>query len=258
MTEPTEGYLLAPPPPPEAPLTARNLEDYEECPRKYLLSHFATRAETRDFSGGPAALHRAVRTALLEMYKAGGPEVLGLPALLESFEGTWDGSLCKDSREEEDLRRDGLRMLEQHWSEPLSVTSTLSVDLRLEAELSGHRLVAVADLLIGQGSPLPQVVRLTTSRRPPSPGELIGGFSWGLLYLLAARHLGGTDVQGLMVDLRRGRQVTYALSSLEQEDLVRRLAAVAGQIRRDQTFVAKKGGRCRWCRSRGDCPAWRK
>lgn len=251
MAEGGDGYVLQP----EAlqgPLTARNLEDFALCPRKYLLSHFVPRGEARAFVGGPAALHRAVRAALMEAYAAGGPKAFGPDRLRAAFARNWDGSCCRDSLEEEQLQRDGLRMLDQHLQEPV-VGEDLRVDMRLEAELDGQRFVAVADLL---GSKPAQVVRFSTARRPPSPGQLREDLSWGLLWLVGREALGGDSLTGVLWDLRNARRVEYALDAATREELIRRLTAGARAIRGEHEFETRKGQHCRWCRSRLQCPAW--
>lgn len=277
MTEPTAGYVLTPEPP-SGPLTARNLEDFAQCPRKYLLSFFSTRARTQQFIGGPAALHRAVRSALLEMYATGGPGAYALDKMVEAFEESWDGSACKDSKEEEDLHRDGVLMLQRHAQRPLQLggpgssaasephstgreparaTKSVEVqtDLRLEGDIGGHLLVAVADLAVPDP---PRVVRFTTSRRPPSPGELPKDLSWGLLYLLGLRHFEDEDLVCVMADLRKGREIEFALDAAQCSRLEARISGLADRIRQEREFPAVTGKQCRWCRSRRECPAWRK
>ena len=254
MTQAGSGYTIAPRPP-EGPLTARNLEDFTQCPRKFLLSHFSTRGHTQEFIGGPAALHRAVRAALVSMYSSPHPAECSLEALLETFEQHWDGSVCRDSREEEDLHRDGIAMLTRHHQEPIALDGERHADVRLEAEVGGHTLVAVADVT---ASAPPVLVRLTTARRPPVPGELPTDLSWGLLWLAGRGRFGDTPHQAVMVDLRKGRQVAYSLEEREQADLEARITDLAGRIRREREFTPVTGKYCRWCRSRRECPAWQR
>lgn len=252
MAESNTGYIIAPEPP-AGPLTARNIEDFVECPRKYLLSHFSTRAHTREFIGGPAALHRAVRAALLDMYAVPEPRQYPLEALLAGFEENWDGAACADSREEEDLHRDGIAMLARHHEEPLPVGGEVSTDLRLEHDIAGHVFVAVADVVASEP---PTLVRFTTSRRPPSPGELQDDLSWALLHLLGLRHFAPAEPVCVMADLRKGRQVAYALDASARARVEARLTASARRIRGEREFAAITGRHCRWCRSRRECPAW--
>lgn len=260
MTQPDAGYMPVQRPP-EVALTARNLEDFILCPRKYLLSYFFGRRQTAEFIGGPAALHRAVRGALLQMYAARRSGACPLDVLLEAFEGLWDGSLCRDSKEEEDLHRQGILMLKRHWEQPLEPAGDgWEVDVRIEQEIGGRRFVAVADLAV-IGSP--RLVRFTTSRRPPSPGQLPDSLSWGLLYLVGSGWVeaAGAPVDELvcvMADLRRGRRVEYALDEKQRARLEARVTGLAGRIRREREFPPATGKHCRWCRSRRDCPAWQR
>ena len=282
------GYVLSRTVP-EGPLTARNLADYVQCPRKFMLSFFSTPADTGQFIGGPAVLHRAVRAALIGFYAAeagrrgaeeGGGRIGGLESPphqgnggLESptyaggesptyagayedvarvFEERWDGSLCKDSREEEDLHRDGLLMLQRHVEAFRAPAAQWRCDARMEAEFHGHRFVAVADVACEEPT---RFLRFSTSRRPPSPSELREDLSWVLLYLVG-RAQGDEAAIATMVDLRRARPVDYSLEPQERERMAARIAAIAGRIGQEREFSPVKSRQCRWCRSRAQCPLW--
>ncbi len=286
------GYVLSRTVP-EGPLTARNLADYVQCPRKFMLSFFSTPADTGQFIGGPAVLHRAVRAALVGFYAAeagrrggageegdrqrhgvglesptyqriGGlespphgsgesPTYAGAYAdVVRAFEEHWDGSLCRDSKEEEDLHRDGLLMLRRHMEEFRAPAAQWRCDARMEAEFHGHRFVAVADVACEEPT---RFLRFSTSRRPPSSAELREDFSWVLLYLVG-RAQGDEAAIATMVDLRRARQIDYSLEPEERERMAARIAAIAGRIRQEREFPAVKSKQCRWCRSRAQCPLW--
>jgi hypothetical protein len=248
MSDATAGYVLGPEAP-KGPLTARNLEDFVQCPRKYLLSFLVARAEGTRFVGAAAALRRAVRDSLLELHAAGGASE---EAAREAFERHFEGAACRDSREEEDARRDGLRMVEAQLREPLLPPG--QCDVRLELALGEHVFVAVADVL----SPAPPgVYRLVTSRRPPSPSELVERLSPALLWLAAAGAL-GEEVTAHGVDLRQGRLLPYRLEAPQRSALEARLVALADSLRREYEFPANRGTHCRWCRSQPDCPAWKR
>ena len=254
MTDQSAGYILTLEAP-AGPLSARNLEDYLLCPRKYLLSYFVARGQSVRHIGGPAMVARAVRAALVEGYSAlapGSPEPYSLDRLIAAFEEHWDGRVCADALEEQNLHRDALRMLQTHWEQPLPLGQGAHTDLRLEAEVAGHPMVAVAD--VASEAP-PRVVRFTTSRRPPSPGKLTSDLSLGLLWLLGAQRL-GPATGGLLVDLRQGRVMQYALDDAAAAALEARIADIASRIRRERDFPPYKGKPCHWCRSRADCPAW--
>ena len=252
MTDPGSQYVLLPERP-SGPLSARNLEDYRECPRRYLLSAFVTREQADAHVGGPAILSRAVRVALLAMYAAGGSGHLPLGELERVFQQNWDGKACRDSREEEDLRRDGLRMIAAHYASPLELQGPPRVDVRLEAEIGGQAFVAVADLVDTGGS---FAARFTTSRRPPSPGQLAQETSWTVLALLARSVEGVASVR--MVDLRGNRNLELALDASQEREAVEAICATAARIDADRAFEPVTGKHCRWCRSRKDCPAWRR
>lgn len=247
MDDSPAGYILEPEAP-QGPLTARNLEDFLQCPRKFLLSFVTSRTQGTQFVGASAALHRAVRDALLELHAAGA---VSPAAVTEAFERHFDGKACRDSREEEDCRRDGLRMLQAQAAEPLLPPG--ACDVRLELSLGEHQFIAVADLL--QPDP-PGVYRLITGRRPPSPAELTSRLTPGLLWLAAAAGL-GEALTAHVVDLRKQRLLPYQLDAEQREALRALLITTAGRIRREREFAANRGSHCRWCRSQSDCPAWK-
>ena len=252
MTDEAIGYVLGQQVP-DTPLTGRNMEDFVLCPRKYLLSSFASRARTQERLGGPAALHLAVRSALLEAYRA-LPARLPANALVAAFEAAWDGTACRDSKEEEDLHRDGLRMVQEHHAQPAAVEGAVQVDVRLEGELEGFRFVAVADVLAVTP---PVALRFVTSRKPPPQAQLVEEPGWRLLYLLARERPGAAGTVGTMADLRHGKLVQFALDPAQRGLAVAELTRVAGRIRTERAFGPNRGTHCRWCRSRSDCPAWR-
>jgi hypothetical protein len=235
------------------PLTGRNLSDFALCPHKYLLSFFSSGSKSVERIGGPAALHRAVRAAVLAAYRASADFPASFDVARRAFDLNWDGSPCKDSREEEDLRRDGLLMLERLRQEPLPLGGLVRADLHLEGELAGSRFAAVADLVSADP---PRVLRLVTSRRPPSAAELPDDPSWALLYLLGRRHLSDAATEAVMADLRRGRGVSFSLERERIESAEAALARQADRIQRERAFRPVKGPHCRWCRSQRECPAW--
>ncbi len=243
---------------PERPLTARNLADYAQCPQKYLLSTFISREETRRFLGGPATLHQALRQALVDCYRRGGPAQVPLSVVEASFEEAWDGSACADSLEEERLHGEGLRLLgEYHERHRARFPTAHEVDLRMEIERGGHRFVAVADAVMREEDGNLSAWRWLSTRRPPSLTEIGEGPGWGLLFACAREQFPGEDVSVTMYSLRRGagHQVRFREEALEK--LLHRLTRAADRIRVATDFPAVTGEHCRWCRARSRCPALR-
>ena len=110
-------------------LTARNLQDFELCPQKYLLSLSVALAEARQFIGGPATLQWAVRGTLIDCYRRGGPQQLSRPNLLDLFEQHWKGELCADSLEESQLHSRGIRLLtDYHQAHHQAPNQTIAGD----------------------------------------------------------------------------------------------------------------------------------
>ncbi len=241
---------------PERPFTARNLADYSECPQKFLLSWFVPREETRRFLGGPATLHQAIRQALVECYRVGGPAMAPLQRVAEVFEDAWDGSACADSLEEERLHAQGMTMLREfHESHAEGGAQAVEVDLRMEIELGDHRFVAVADAIMREGDGGLNAVRWLSTRRPPSLGDMAESPGWGLLYACAREHFPGEDVSVTMYSLRRGSGHRVRFRDDDLEPLLRRLTRAADRIRVATEFPPVTGPHCRWCRARSRCPA---
>ncbi len=153
-------------------LSARMLEDFELCPRKFLLSHFLSWEEERRFRGGPAALHEAVRQALVECYDRGGPGVCSLERLLESFSAHWRGELCADSLEEEQLYEQGLQMLQNYYADHCQDKAlVLATDLRMEHIIAGQSLVAVADVVLGGSADIDTASKLLCQKQMQTMSE---------------------------------------------------------------------------------------
>ncbi|MEN6546071.1 MAG: PD-(D/E)XK nuclease family protein [Armatimonadia bacterium] len=244
----------------EQPLTARTLDDFALCPRKFLLAFFTPREQERRFRGGPAALHQAVRQALLDCYNLGGPAKVPLPALLDAFDTHWEGDLCTDSLEEEQLRDQGLLMLtEYHLDHVHDALEAAATDLRLEGSLGDQAFVAVADLVLQSGA-CRDYYRFATSRHPLTGGELQKDLSAQLMWLLAHDQPmeAGTNLRVLYYALRARRAYEVVLDAEQAEYARRDFASRAARLHREADFAPNKGKHCRWCRSKSRCPAWRR
>jgi hypothetical protein len=257
-TDQLDGQVIEPLELPERPLSARNLADWRECPQKLLLSYFVPRAETRRFIGGPAALHQALREALVECYRLGGPEQVPVERLLAGFGAAWDGSLCADSLQEEQLHTQGLEMLETyHARHQQDQPEVIQADTRLEVELGGHTFVAVADVILREADGGLNALRWLSTRRPPAAAEMVESLSWGLLFIAARDTFRDEDVSVTMYSLRRASGHRLRFDAEEAHALQRRATRIADRIRVATEFPTVTGEHCRWCRARGRCPALR-
>ncbi len=243
--------------PPRRPLTARNLGDFALCPQKFLLSFFVSRQAAERFLGGSAVLHQGVRTALIECYRQGGP--LGIPVerLLELFEQYWEGRLCADSLEEEQLHRQGREMLRRyHAAHEAETARAVALDLRMEADLGKHRFVAMVDRALREdGEPL-TLLRYKTTRQVPGPGGLAKDPSLALLLLVGETHFGET-AQAAIYALRRERRVVAAIGEAERQAWQEQFIQQAAAVRRAHDYPTVVGRHCSVCRCRSICPAWR-
>lgn len=215
-------------------------------------------------------MHRALRAALIQMYRIGGPQQVAQSTLLQFFEDNWESDLCADSLEEEQLHSEGLEILkayyQAHKDQP---NQTIACDMRLEDEIAGHRFVAVADRVDQAADGTIALLRYKSSRRPPGPGELAQDISTGLLLLLGQAHFADKDLSAepalaakaecevAIYALRPGRLIVAPIDGPGLAALREGIVSLAQRARQAQDFPTNKGRHCRWCRSRGQCPAWR-
>ena len=245
----------------DRPLSAREVEDFALCPRRFLLSQFVSREETRRFLGGRAVLHNALRGSIVRLYREGNPAENAEMKLLESFADLWEGELCADSVEEERLAAQGRRILSEFAVRGLTeMPAALAADMSLNGEISGVALVAVADLVFadkGDEEPV-EVVRLNSRGRPPGPAELSKELSAGVLLLLARQHFTPRQVRASYYCLRPGRLVEVSMSDDAVEYLRHDVGSRMNRMRRETEFAPRKGKHCRWCRVRSRCEIWRR
>ena len=241
----------------QRPLTARNLRDFELCPQKYLLSLSVAPAEARQFIGGPAALQSAVRGALIDCYRRGGPQELSQQNLLDLFEQHWKGELCADSLEESQLHSRGTKLLTDYYqAHHQAPNQTIAGDLRLVGEITDHNFVAVADRVDRDESGVITLLRYNTSASPPGPGTLAKDISAGLLLLLGSQHYTAEQCQTAIYALRPQRLIVADIDPDQRQRLREQITALADEVQSAQDFPTQKGQHCRWCRSRAQCPAW--
>ena len=241
----------------QRPLTARNLRDFELCPQKYLLSLSVAPAKARQFIGGPAALQSAVRGALIDCYRRGGPQELSQQDLLDLFEQHWKGELCADSLEESQLHSRGTKMLTDYYqAHHQAPNQTVTGDLRLTGEIASHNFVAVADRVDRDESGVITLLRYKASASPPGPGTLGKDISAGLLLLLGSQHYASEQCQTAIYALRPQRVIVADIDTDQRQRLCQQITTLADEVQSAQDFPTQKGQHCRWCRSRAQCPAW--
>ncbi|MFO7947585.1 MAG: PD-(D/E)XK nuclease family protein [Armatimonadota bacterium] len=237
----------------ETPFTGRALKDFAECRRKFLLSRFVPRQETRRFLGGGAILHQGLRGAIAEAYQQGADSIV------ELFDEYFEGHLCADSLTEENLRRQGRAIVSDFATDWMADhPEALHVDLTLTEEMYDARFRAVADLVFEGDDTDILVVRLNSSRRPPSENELSEDITALLLLLLSRRHFEPESASVAYYCLRAGRLQTVEADGETVEYLKRDLESRVQRIKRERRFEARPGKHCRWCRARGVCEAWKR
>lgn len=241
----------------EAALTAKALESYSLCPMRYRLYRLGGPGHGRAHRlDAPRTLHAAMRRSLGECYRMGGPRHFPVDRLLETFTGCFDGSASADSREEEEYRATGRRLLAEYHADHVGDDpSRVEVDVRLEHQVEGYPFEARADRRERPEDGRVTLVLYTTARRPPGPGALREDLQTGLLQLLAGQ--AGKQEVSVEVHALRQRKTLEATKPPEvMEHLARRIVALAGAMTTATDYPAIRAPHCRWCHSRGVCPEW--
>jgi CRISPR/Cas system-associated exonuclease Cas4 (RecB family) len=241
----------------EETLTASLIEAFALCPMKYRLYRL----------GGPQggmtrrvdaarALHAAVKHCLDECYRSGGPPEWPVGRLHEEFARSFNGAACADSREEEECRATGLRLLNEYHADHLAHdVRDVHVDLTVEGRLGDLPWRAKADRRETRADESVVYILYSTARPPPSPGSLGEDLRTGVLQLLAEQ-VEGRPVEVEVHALRR-RRVIDATKRPDQLAAVEQRAtqlAAAAQSMADPPALS--GRHCRWCHVRSVCPKW--
>ncbi|MBM3472628.1 MAG: PD-(D/E)XK nuclease family protein [Armatimonadetes bacterium] len=241
------------------PLTASLIEAFVLCPMKYRLYRL----------GGPQggmtrrvdaarALHAAVKHCLDECYRAGGLREWPVERLHEEFARSFNGAACADSREEEECRATGLRLLAEYGADHVADEATdVRVDLTVEGRLGDPAWRANADRRETRADGSVAYVLYSTARQPPSPGSLSEDLRTGVLQLLAEQ-LEGRPVEVEIHALRKRRIIDATKRPDELTAIEERATQLAASARSLVDPPALKGRHCRWCHVRSVCPKWAK
>jgi hypothetical protein len=235
--------------------TAGNLNDYNLCPRKLVLSLFSASGQRRAL-GASQALQGAVRAAIVTAEQQGGVQEWSLEKLRDEFRRRFDKAACADSLEEEQTERLALNMIARFQAEQRERTvQVVAVDERFEAQFEDLRFAAVADRVERDPDGQVAVARFDMTAKPPGPERLQREFSMGLLIAVAAETLGEPPT-GRLYALRPGKVYEVSLDEAQLGAIRRNAIILARLIRADGGFEARVGDQCRWCRVRGSCSAW--
>jgi hypothetical protein len=239
----------------DRPWTAGNLNDFNLCPRKLLLSLFSQSRQRRAL-GASQALQGAVRAALVAADQQGGVGEWSLEKLRDEFLHRFDKAACADSLEEEQTERLGINMLARFQAEQRGRTAELlAVDERYEAIFEGLHFAAVADRVERDADGKLVVARYDVTSKPPGPERLKKEFSMGLLIAIVAATRDEIP-SGRIYALRPGKVYDVTLDEAELVVVRGRAIMAARLIQADTDFGARAGDGCRWCRVRSSCTAW--
>ena len=152
-------------------LSARDLDDYRECPERYRLTHPPETENVGDRRPSVSLLlAQAVRAALRAHYEAGGPARQPLDHLLAAFTAAWDGSACRDSWEEERTVQRGRQMLARYHEGQRAhgAAEVVALDRTAQYDLGSVQARVLLDRVESRPEGISAVL-LHVSRRPPSP-----------------------------------------------------------------------------------------
>jgi RecB family exonuclease len=241
----------------DRPFTARMLEAYGLCPMKWRLYRLGdpSRGVARRVDAA-RALHAAVKRALDECYRVGGPALLPSERLLEAFLACFDGKACADSREEDEHRQAGLVMLRgYHEDHVADEVASVEVEVTLAGPIGEHPFEARADRREVRPDGRIVFVLYTTARRPATEGTLERDLQTGVLQLLGEQREGRPVT--IEVHALRTRRALIATKPADPLEEVRRhLVALATAATEAEEFPTVRGRHCRWCHARGVCPEW--
>jgi hypothetical protein len=197
-----------------------------------------------------------VKHCLDECYRAGGPTRYAVERLQEEFGASFQGTACADSREEDEQRATGLRLLaEYHADHLVDAAEELVVDVTLDGALGGHAWRVRADRREGRPDGSVAYILYSTARRPPTPGELAEDLRTGVLQLLAE----AAEGRPVEVELHalRTRRILDATKRPDQLTAIeRRASEMADAALALDDPPALRGRHCRWCHARPVCPQW--
>jgi len=241
----------------DRPFTAKMLEAYGLCPMKCRLYPLGdpSRGVARRVDAA-RALHAAVKRALDDCYRVGGPPALPSERLLEVFRSCFDGKACADSREEDECREAGVVMLRNYHADHVDDdVASVEVDVALAGRIEDHPFQARAERREVRPDGRIVFVLYTTARRPPTEGVLEQDLRTGVLQLL------GEQAEGRPVTIEvhalRTRRTLIATKPADPlEEVRRRLVALATAVTEAEAFPTVRGRHCRWCHARGVCPEW--
>ena len=238
-------------------LSSSLLEAYSLCPLKYRLYRLGDpEAGVTRRVDAARALHAAVKHCLDECYRLGGPRAYPVERLEEEFRSSFDGGACADTRQEEECRREGLRLLADYHADHLEEAAEgVRVDQALEGHLGGARLTARVDRREMRPDGSCVQILYTTSRQPPTPGAVREDLRIGLLQLVAEQ-VEGRPVEVELHALRHRRSIDVTQTPASLAVVEQRATALIASIERTTDFPALRGPHCRWCHAKSACPKW--
>jgi hypothetical protein len=241
----------------EPTFTPSLLEALRLCPMKFRLYRLGGEEAgiTRRVDAA-RALHAAVKHCLDECYRMGGPTECPEHLLHQEFTSSFDGGACADSREEDECRSTGLRLLSEYHADHLGDRADgVRVDVTVEGRIAESQCRAHADRREGRPDGSIAYILYTTARKPPTPGSLADDLRTGMLQLLA-EGAEGRPVEIELHALRKRRVIDATKTPDELAATEHRVAQLAALAQAPDDPLAVKGRHCRWCHVRAVCPQW--
>ena len=168
------------------PLSASQLETYEDCPLRYFYEYvLRVRADSNVYAELGTLVH-AVLAAFLD--PADDDVDYSRPGLRELGERMWRDDLARYRPQVEEARRDYFDMLDRWWDEEGTVSrpDVLAVERRFEVDVGPHRITGSIDRIDRRNGGL-RIVDYKTGSRETSAEEMPDNLQLAVYHLAACR-----------------------------------------------------------------------
>lgn len=243
-----------PPRPEPLHLSASAINDYEQCPLKYMFGHLW------NLRGGPhpqatfgSVMHRTVQEIVRETARRGA---MPLEEALAIYDREWSSTGFPDGYQEQEYRKEGRKQLEAfHRSYSASPADVRYQEKTFELPLA-HDVVVTGrmDQVNRAGGNAAEIVDYKTGK--PRDEKKARADLQLSIYALAAREMLGLDPKRLVFyNLMTNEAVATTRDAKALAATKEKIDAVASQIRAGE-FRANPGFLCRYCDYTLLCPAY--
>ncbi len=242
-----------PPRPEPLHLSASAINDYEQCPLKYMFGHMWS------LRGGPhpqatfgSVMHRTIQEMVREISKRGA---MPLEEAMAVYDREWSSTGFPDDYQEQEYRKAGREQLEAfHRSYSAVPARMLYQEKTFELPLEHDVVVTGRMDQVNRGDDGIEIVDYKTGK--PRDEKRARTDLQLSIYALAAREVLGLDAKRLVLyNLMTNEAVATTRDAKALSATKEKIDMVASQIRAGD-FHAKPGYLCKYCDYRLLCPAY--